>query len=45
MPCTKSGHRPVDAVQLIENKRDKAANFSLTLKSKGVKQNRSLTTS
>jgi hypothetical protein len=37
MSCTKSGHRPVDAVQLIENKRDKAANFSLTLKLKGVK--------
>ena len=43
--CTKSGHPPVDAVHSTENKRDKTAYFSLTLKIEGVQQDRSLTTS
>jgi hypothetical protein len=35
--CTKSGHPPVDTLHLIENKSDKDAHFSLTLKLESVK--------
>jgi hypothetical protein len=43
--CTKSGHRPVDELHSIENKRDKFARILLTLKNKRVELNRSLTAS
>jgi hypothetical protein len=36
--CTKSGHPPVDALHLIENKSDKDARFLLTLKLESVKR-------
>jgi len=43
--CTKSGHSPVDGLHSIENKRDKFARILLTLKTKRVELNRSLTAS
>jgi hypothetical protein len=43
--CTKSGHSPVDELHSIENKRDKFARILLTLKTKRVELNRSLTAS
>jgi hypothetical protein len=43
--CTKSGHSPVDRLHSIENKRDKFARILLTLKTKRVELNRSLTAS
>jgi hypothetical protein len=43
--CTKSGHSPVDGLHSIENKRDKLARILLTLKTKSVELNRSLTAS
>jgi hypothetical protein len=38
VPCTNTGHLPVDRLHLIEKKQDKATNFSLTLKIEGVKR-------
>jgi hypothetical protein len=43
--CTKYGHSPVDGLHSIENKRDKFARILLTLKTKRVELNRSLTAS